>query len=152
MCRAQGSNNFHQHKFIYSLIFSIYIFKIFTLVGKNVDPIVFYNVQRPLLAGFYPEKLMLEGTEEIEKPLHWISSPKGPSAGQSTIFVMLDKFLGINHGEVANEFQEEMINYMPRQHKHIVLRFKEKLNVSLRHFITGNYVLLIKISIFIPLA
>ena len=112
--------------------------KVFTSIGKNVDPAIFYHVQRPLLSGFYPENIILQDTEDIKKPEGWISSPKGPSAGQSTIFVLLDNFLGIEHGDVAKEFQEEMIHYMPRQHRHLVLKFKEKLITSVRHFIMSK--------------
>ena len=113
--------------------------QIFTHVGQNVNPAVFYHVQRPLLAGFFPDEILFEGTEEISKPVNWVSSPKGPSAGQSTIFVLLDSFLGINHGDVAKEFQEEMILYMPRQHKKMILSFKEKLVISVRQLIMGKY-------------
>ena len=91
-----------------------------------------------MLAGFYPNEIILEGTEEIKVPSNWISIPKGPSAGQSTIFLLLDSFLGIDHGKVAKEFQEEMIYYMPRRHKHMVWKFKEKMNISVRRFILGE--------------
>ena len=91
------------------------------------------------MAGFFPDEILFEGTEEISKPVNWVSSPKGPSAGQSTIFVLLDSFLGINHGDVAKEFQEEMILYMPRQHKKMILSFKEKLVISVRQLIMGKY-------------
>ena len=111
--------------------------KVFSSVGKNVDANIFYHVQRPLLAGFYPNEITLEGTEDIKLPSNWISIPKGPSAGQSTIFLLLDSFLGIDHGKIAEEFQEEMIHYMPRRHKHMVLKFQEKMTMSVRHFIVG---------------
>ena len=121
--------------------FFILNLKEFSSVGKNVDPNVFYHVQRPLLAGFYPNEIILEGTEEIKVPSNWIFIPKGPSAGQSTIFLLLDSFLGIDHGKVAKEFQEEMIHYMPYRHKHMVLKFKEKMNRSVRQFIIGEIIL-----------
>ena len=139
----QNYNTFykdHNLKVLIIIYFSR-LMKVFSSVGKNVDPVIFYHVQRPLLAGFYPENIILLDTEDIEKPVDWVSSPKGPSAGQSTIFVLLDNFLGIDHGDVAKEFQEEMIHYMPRQHKHMVLKFKEKLVTSVRHFIMSKYCL-----------
>ena len=95
-------------------------------------------MQRPLLSGFYPLGISLEGTQDIERPKNWVSCPKGPSAGQSTMFVLLDNLLGIDHSIVAKEFQDEMLCYMPRQHREIILNFKEKLVLSIRDFIRGN--------------
>ena len=81
---------------------------------------------------------MFEGTEDIERPPGWITRPKGPSAGQSTMFVLLDMFLGINHLAIASEFQTEMLIYMPRQHREMVKQFKKKLTMSVNDFIKGN--------------
>jgi hypothetical protein len=90
------------------------------------------------LSGFYPLGIHFEGTQDIERPKNWISCPKGPSAGQSTMFVLLDNILGIDHSIVAKEFQDEMLCYMPRQHREMVLKLKEKLVLSIRDFIRGN--------------
>ena len=116
----------------------------FCHVSDYVDPMIFYHVQRPLLAGFFPDGISFAGTQTIDKPNDWISCPKGPSAGQSTMFVLLDIILGIDHSVVAKEFQEEVLNYMPRQHREMVIKFKEKLSLSVRDFIKGNikYILL----------
>jgi len=95
-------------------------------------------VQRPLLSGFFPLGIHFEGTQDIERPKNWVSCPKGPSAGQSTMFVLLDNLLGIDHSIVAQDFQDEMLCYMPRQHREMVLTFKEKLVFSIRDFIRGN--------------
>ena len=98
-------------------------------------------MQRPLLSGFYPDEIIFEGTEDIERPPGWITSPKGPSAGQSTMFVLLDMFLGINHLAIASEFQTEMLLYMPRQHREMVIQFKKKLTMTVKDFIKGNTLL-----------
>ena len=81
---------------------------------------------------------MFEGTEDVERPPGWITRPKGPSAGQSTMFVLLDLFLGIDHSPIASEFQTEMLIYMPRQHREMVKQFKKKLKMSVKDFIKGN--------------
>ena len=98
---------------------------------------IFYHVQRPLLAGFFPDGILFVGAQTIDRPDDWISCPKGPSAGQSTMFVLLDTLLGIDHGFIAKEFQEEMLSYMPRQHREMIIRFKAKLGLSLHDFIKG---------------
>ena len=70
-------------------------------IEAHVDRDVFYDVYRPLLGGFYPEGILLEGVEpqgwdsEAEEApaqkMPWVQeggvggllvSPKGPSAGQ----------------------------------------------------------------------
>ena len=100
---------------------------------------MFYNIHRPLLSGFFPDGISLLGTDGIVRPSDWISCPKGPSAGQSTMFLLLDIFLGIDHGSTPRQFQEEMLGYMPRQHKEMVIRFKEaNRGISLRNYIKGN--------------
>ena len=114
-------------------------FQVFSRVAEYVDPVIFYHVQRPLLSGFYPDEIMFEGTEDIERPPGWITRPKGPSAGQSTMFVLLDMFLGINHLAIASEFQTEMLIYMPRQHREMIKQFKKKLTMSVNDFIKGNH-------------
>ena len=62
---------------------------LFKTVGARVDREVFYHVQRPLLGGFYPTAATLDGTAAIARPDGWIAAPKGPSAGQSTMFVLI---------------------------------------------------------------
>ena len=116
-------------------------FQVFSHVAKNVDPIIFYHVQRPLLSGVYPDELTFEEVDPMELPKDWVCRPKGPSAGQSTMFVMLDMFLGIDHSRVAKEFQEETLIYMPRQHRDMVIAFQTKLVTSIRDFIGGKYML-----------
>ena len=113
-------------------------FSVFSRVAEYVDPAIFYHVQRPLLSGFYPDEIMFEGTEDIERPPGWITSPKGPSAGQSTMFVLLDMLLGINHLAIASEFQTEMLLYMPRQHREMVIQCKDKLTMTVKDFLKGN--------------
>ena len=56
---------------------------------------------------------------------------KGPSAGQSTMIILFDRFLGISHynkqaGE-AGPFQDEMCDYMPEQHRQLLRDFCVKL-------------------------
>ena len=62
---------------------------------------------------------------------------KGPSAGQSTMFVVFDRFLGVHHGNrtSAGQFQDEMLAYMPPKHAQFArdlgsLLFKDGLPTS----------------------
>ena len=51
--------------------------------------------------------------------------PKGPSAGQSTMILLFDLLLGIHHVGSGKEFQTEMLNYMPWQHRQMITDFRE---------------------------
>ena len=88
---------------------------------KLVDVGTFYDVYRPLLAGFWPDGLILDGTHAHT---HCYAVPsravpctayaqaltgtdrseavaaKGPSAGQSTMIVLFDMLLGIDHSNL----------------------------------------------------
>ena len=54
-----------------------------------------------------------------------IVNPKGPSAGQSTMILLFDLLLGIHHVGAGKEFQTEMLNYMPWQHRQMITDFRE---------------------------
>ena len=59
---------------------------------------------------------------------------KGPSAGQSSIFMLLDIALGVSHSNQkdggAGAFQKDMLVYMPRKHRMLVRHFKVYLGLS----------------------
>jgi len=83
----------------------------------------FYDVYRPLLGAFWPDGIWLDGVGDGGRELvKW----KGPSAGQSTMFVVFDLFLGIVHGQetASRHFQEEMLQYMPPKHVNFVQDFR----------------------------
>ena len=115
-------------------------------VHALVDQDTFYDVYRPLLGGFPPEPLRLLGvTEEGVRRLGLgdkLAPPaaagggggggvgmlgKGPSAGQSTMMVLFDLFLGVRHQGSAREFQQEMLQYMPSQFRQSVLDLRTAL-------------------------
>ena len=64
-------------------------------------------------------------------------NPKGPSAGQSTMIILFDLLLGICHWGTGQEFQEEMLNYMPPQHRQMAVDFGQLVSEkgSLRELI-----------------
>jgi len=116
---------------------------IFASCIKNVDRDIFYDVYRPLLGGFYPDGLVLEG---IDKQLADASNnmlidvqpeganavrvkPKGPSAGQSAMVMLFDIFLGVDHAKAGSEFQKEMLGYMPEAHRRMVMDYKKKWDI-----------------------
>lgn len=112
------------------------------LIASRVEPGIFYDVYRPLLAGFYPEGIVLQGAratlvravglsrngqscksgvDAAHLPA-WVGDaddegpgddvmvrPKGPSAGQSAVFILLDLFLGVGHTGEPKSFQDEML-------------------------------------------
>eukprot|EP00616_Rhizochromulina_sp_CCMP1243_P002977 CAMPEP_0118971358 /NCGR_PEP_ID=MMETSP1173-20130426/8007_1 /TAXON_ID=1034831 /ORGANISM="Rhizochromulina marina cf, Strain CCMP1243" /LENGTH=512 /DNA_ID=CAMNT_0006920803 /DNA_START=121 /DNA_END=1655 /DNA_ORIENTATION=+ len=93
---------------------------IFKRTAELVDRDMFYDVYRPLLNGFHPKGVALQLTTEGE-PL--VVTPKGPSAGQSAMFVVFDTVLGVSHppSGVMGGFQEEMVKgYMPEPHRCLV--------------------------------
>lgn len=71
------------------------------------------------------------------------TTAKGPSAGQSTMILIFDRFLGISHfnkqGGEAGPFQEEMCDYMPAQHRQLLRDFCTKLvsNIDLVSFVAS---------------
>lgn len=85
---------------------------------------------RPFLGGFYPDGITMtdagEGGEDV------VEVAKGPSAGQSVIFFVLDAFLGVGHarGGHSESFQTEMLEYIPPQHKAMVLDLRAALASS----------------------
>lgn len=88
---------------------------IFAQVWDLVDQETFYNVYRPLLSGTPPQGMLLRGVGPGEgKTVHC----KGPSAGQSAVFYLIDGFLGVRHEGEVRAFKEEMLeHYIPRDHK-----------------------------------
>jgi hypothetical protein len=107
---------------------------IFAHTKVLVDPQVFYHTYRPMLGGWFPNGIVLEPTKglaEFENAIPEAQSRsivrfKGPSAGQSTIFIVFDDLLGIKHGEAMVEFQHEMLEYMPTPHRQFVFDLRKK--------------------------
>ncbi len=96
--------------------------KVLEMIPSRVDPDIFYHVYRPLLAGFYPDGVCLEIGETQTHMVH----PKGPSAGQSAVFILLDLFLGVSHKGEPKQFQEEMSDhYLPRAHRQLITHFRQ---------------------------
>mmetsp|Transcript_50719 Transcript_50719/g.99363 ORF Transcript_50719/g.99363 Transcript_50719/m.99363 type:complete len:470 (+) Transcript_50719:29-1438(+) len=105
-------------------------YQLFKEVGKHVNVSEFYDIYRPLLGSFAPEGVILEGAADLfqgaPKTEFWETQngdvrvkPDGPSAGQSTMFVVFDKFLSIVHppGSKAQLFQANVLKYMPTEHR-----------------------------------
>jgi indoleamine 2,3-dioxygenase len=105
--------------------------QIFDRVGELVDMHDFYEVYRPLLNGFYPVGLTLEGVPcEKTGKAPKVEAAKGPSAGQSTMIILFDAMLGVSHHSSAKDFQEEMVTYMETAHRQMVTDFREKMAKS----------------------
>lgn len=105
---------------------------------RLLDKEDFYIKYRPLLAAFWPEEIILRGVGKGDGLSVKIVQPtvpcwdgpqglevkaKGPSAGQSTMIVLFDTLLGISHRGEAGEFQQEMLGYMPREHRAMAMDF-----------------------------
>jgi len=86
--------------------------QIFAQVKELVDVDAFYDIYRPLLAGFFPDGIVFEGVPSKGSSngdeQYYVAKGKGPSAGQSTMFVLLDIALGIKHGKESGPFQVHM--------------------------------------------
>jgi len=67
-------------------------------IPELVDRDDFYHTYRPVLDGFFPSGIILRLDTRNRPNVNDIRvSPKGPSAGQSTIFLLFDLILGIKH-------------------------------------------------------
>lgn len=55
-----------------------------------------------------------------------MASSKGPSAGQSTMILLIDSFLGVEHDASGSAFQDEMMGYMPEPHRRMVRDYRQK--------------------------
>jgi hypothetical protein len=112
--------------------------EVFSNVHELVDMRVFYDIYRPLMSGFYPDGVVLEGSADLFTDLSAehdsyhgrllrdglvslregkaVAMGPGPSAGQSSMILMFDLLLGVSecHVEDAAAFQAEMLCYMPR--------------------------------------
>ena len=90
--------------------------ELFSSVHKLVDKRVFYDIYRPILGGFHPEGPVLAGVDakmveehaaaqlemgllKVEEDGKVRTVAKGPSAGQSTMIILFDMFLGVVHGK-----------------------------------------------------
>lgn len=138
--------------------------ELFSSVHQTVDMRTFYDIYRPLLGGCYPDGWALGGVtkdmaeqyapEQLANGLLKVtksgkddvvvSMGKGPSAGQSTMMILFDMFLGITHfnkeGGEAGPFQEEMHQYMPAVHRQLLRDFAEKMKASgtVRDYVEGT--------------
>jgi hypothetical protein len=97
----------------------------------------FYDVYRVLLAGWAPLGLQLpalpgQSGAEPSSGGEYISRHGGPSAGQTAIIICIDLALGVEHGSRLVQFQQEMREYMPAQHKQVI----EQLAVAMKR--SGN--------------
>lgn len=105
---------------------------LFAQIPKGVDPDVFYDIYRPLLNGFHPGLIMEVATAPDNVPGLKLESGglmnqcKGPSAGQSSVILMLDIFLSVSHVTAGKAFQEEMLMYMPAEHRQMLLDFSAR--------------------------
>lgn len=117
---------------------------VFSDIPNLVDLHVFYDVYRPLLAGWHPHGLVLEGVareEKIDDDVHqnapqdrtdsfYVTYAKGPSAGQSAFILLFDALLGIQHQGEARAFQTDMLHYLPSAHRDLLLLVQRQLKQS----------------------
>eukprot|EP00937_MAST-01D_sp_MAST-1D-sp2_P000272 g272.t1 len=126
---------------------------IFGSVRELVDVDAFYDVYRPLLGGWWPQGIVLEGVAPGEDEQDGDAGDaagdadagvsggvagrlvrcKGPSAGQSTMIVLFDLLLGVRHGATMGQFQLEVVaGYMPRAHRACVREMCARLAAAAR--------------------
>lgn len=106
----------------------------------HCDPYIYYNRVRPCIHGWkdnpsLPNGLIYEGVEEY----HGVSQQfRGETGAQSSIFPLLDAFLGVEHAKDKFwRYLQEMRIYMPPGH-HAFVETVEKINqenVSLRKYV-----------------
>jgi len=104
--------------------------RLFQDVWTSVDPDVFYDLYRPLLSGSTPQTpirfRLPDGTIRD-------AVAAGPSAGQSTIFVILDAVLLLEGDDDSGPhaaFQGDMLAYMPPSHRALALTFRRRARAS----------------------
>uniref|UniRef100_A0A7S3JWH7 Uncharacterized protein n=1 Tax=Aureoumbra lagunensis TaxID=44058 RepID=A0A7S3JWH7_9STRA len=109
--------------------------EIFANEYSHIDPDIFYYLYRPLLAGTTAEDPMrLRLSDGSLLSVH----AKGPSAGQSTLFLLLDACLLDNYSKQGAEdslhhtFQREMLAYMPPAHRALVLDFCPRIQQAIQ--------------------
>ena len=68
--------------------------------------------------------------QNLSNKCHYVAKAKGPSAGQSTMILLFDLMLGIQHEGEGSEFQGEMLDYMPCEHRQMAIDFKERISRS----------------------
>ncbi|XP_006860001.1 PREDICTED: indoleamine 2,3-dioxygenase 1 [Chrysochloris asiatica] len=115
----------------------------FHQVYDHVDPNEFFGVLRIYLSGWknnpkLPEGLLYEGFWDTPKQF------SGGSAGQSSIFQCFDVLLSIQHstGEMplkfANEFLQEMRQYMPKAHREFLQSLENRPSVREFVYLKGD--------------
>lgn len=107
--------------------------KLFSVGLKDVDPNVFYEELRPLLAGSSADSSRTFCTGNDGDTTIFSS---GPSAAQSTLFLILDSILQApttetfaNGASSFRSFQREMLAYMPAPHRALAVNFERTAHV-----------------------
>ena len=109
-------------------------------VFDEVDTEEFYDIYRPLLAGFkgtiVPGAAASGGERSGEAAVGGAVSGGqdelavhlvGPSAGQTAILLLIDAALGVRHGEQTAGFQSQMRGYLPARHSALLQDCCEQL-------------------------
>lgn len=102
----------------------------FLSMKQHVDINEFYNLYRPLLSGFSPEGVVLEGVGPTGITT---VDPNGPSAGQHVIFAAIDLLLSVAQDSqgAAHKFQKDMVGrYMPKQHTDFLHELRCRIEAS----------------------
>lgn len=88
---------------------------------ENCSPEFFYNTLRPYLRGTEESGLIYEGVSD--EPAHY----SGGSAAQSSIFPVLDAFLGVTH---YDKYFDKIIKYMPQKHQDFIQYVRNNCNLK----------------------
>ena len=118
-------------------------------VYTGVDVAEFYDVYRPLLSGWGERGLRLPAVGSTprssqggvskggvaargaagadEEEVEIVSRHGGPSAGQTAIIMLIDMALGVNHGPQLQAFQHAMREYMPSEHRALLVEFASRV-------------------------
>ena len=103
------------------------IMKITEVMGKMYEGChmkTFFVEIRPFFAGsegldVLPNGIIYEGVDNLPKKFN------GASAGESSVFYMLDTFLGISQSGETLKFVSSMIDYMPQGHREFLTKLKD---------------------------
>jgi indoleamine 2,3-dioxygenase len=114
------------------LLKSIYLIK---RMREHCDPDFFFNKLRIYLGSSdnpnLPDGVRIEG--DTKKT---VLRYKGGSAAQSTLIQVFDALLGVIHTGKKKIYLDEMLQYMPKDHRNFLLYVRE--NVCLKSYVTNS--------------
>lgn len=106
------------------------ISKVVGRMYEHCDPQIFFDGFRPFLGGWNAKDRFPSGVTIVEPTFF-----AGGSAAQSSLIQAFDKILGVTHLGGNKAFLDEMLKYMPRDHRNFLITLGER---GIRAFVS-NY-------------